>query len=93
MRTDELVLDDVEFKAASTDVLNVEQLIAQAFPRTGGQMHVRRLWSRNGTHFYRVNWWRILPAGASYISDSRFVAIDQSPAGLQVRELTRRTAA
>jgi crotonobetainyl-CoA:carnitine CoA-transferase CaiB-like acyl-CoA transferase len=72
----------------------VKALIAQHFPTARGSMHIRSLWSRNGVHYFRVNWWRELPYDASYIGESAFVAVEEMADGsLQIRESNRRSAA
>ncbi|MDX2197484.1 MAG: hypothetical protein SF069_00760 [Phycisphaerae bacterium] len=94
MASQEMVLDDmlIETPVAETDT-TVERLVAAAYPHRVGTAQIRRLWSRGHTQFCRVNWWRHRLSGESQITHSAFIAIEQTPAGLQLREISTRTAA
>lgn len=96
MKTEGLLMDvavlDTETDA-TLDLATLKRAFTTAFPAARGQMHVKRLWTRAGVGFYRVNWWRILPGDATYMGDSAFVAVERTEDGLSVRELTRRHAA
>ena len=93
MATQETMLDDVLTSETTYDAEAVEQLIAANYPYASGELQVRRLWSKGLTHFCRVNWWRRSQFSAHRITTSAFVAIEETPAGLQFRELTVKHAA
>jgi hypothetical protein len=54
-----------------------EAAIREAFAGTCGRMDIRRLWSRDQTHNFRVNWWRLKSDSTEHhIDRSEFVTVD-----------------
>lgn len=81
----------------SGSLLELEEwrdLIAAELFETPERLDIRLLWSRDGSSFCRVNVWHTNgSAGAGRIYQSLFVALDDTPEGPRVRDLTRRRAA
>jgi hypothetical protein len=68
--------------------------ISAEFCDVAGHMDVRWLWSRNGVHYFRVNWWRLRGTGFErYIWRSAFVTVAEAESGMVVRETTVSLAA
>lgn len=55
-----------------------------------GRMVVHPVGAHDRVGFYRVNWWRTEHlTGHSFIAQSAFVRVEQTPDGLAVEEITR----
>lgn len=71
-----------------------KDLIAAYLYEIPERLDVRLLWSEGGSAFCRVNvWHQDLTSGANRIYRSMFVALDDTPDGPRVRDLTGRRAA
>lgn len=70
------------------------ELVAAHLYEIPERLDVRVLWTRNGSRFCRVNVWQSSAAsGERRICQSRFLALDDTPDGPRVRDLTDRRAA
>jgi hypothetical protein len=84
-RTDES--RKLEARKPRLDMLS--EIVNEIFPWSG-EADARLLWVRGDVSFYRVNWWRMRPGTYDhYIARSALVAIEQTPNGPVVRDLTR----
>ncbi len=99
---DTFVLDDAGFESANCDVLDASlltvhewrEIVAAHLFEIPERLDVRVLWSRNGSSFCRVNVWQTNSAsGERRVCQSRFFALDDTPDGPRVRDLTDRRAA
>jgi len=78
---------------AEVATLSARHAVAGTYFRVPGRMDIRELWRRDGVHYFRVNFWKFRPDGDPYVWQSAFVAVEHTPAGPVVRELTLRRAA
>ncbi|MFO0839813.1 MAG: hypothetical protein U1D55_14980 [Phycisphaerae bacterium] len=89
--------DSESSDALGESFLTVEEwkdLVAAYLYELPERLDIRILWSRDGTHFCRVNvWHESVSPGGNRIYRSSFVALDETPDGPRVRDLTRRRAA
>lgn len=81
-------------QAVATTPRNYRDVIAARFANTViGRMEIRNLWTRNGFHHFRVNWWRTRPNGfEQYIGQSAFVTVEETKIGPVVSMASVRAA-
>ncbi len=88
---------EVESMAGESQVSRLmqqyRQLIAAAFFENEARLDIRHLWTRGEVSLFRVNWWTTTHSGGPRIFRSAFVAVEQTPEGLVLRDRTRRSAA
>ena len=70
------------------ELVDVRGAIAAKFFELSGRMDIRELWSRDGMHYFRVNWWKFRSdCSEQCISRSAFVTVVENENGLAVSDL------
>ncbi len=83
-------LDPLETEAALAEMTSA---IATMYFEDVRDLDIRHLWSREGLHYFRVNWWCELRDAGPRVRRSAFVCVEHDAAGYRITDATRREAA